>query len=625
MSESRTGILDISGATQDDSMDLLSMIQQPEVATPDAVEKKETSNATPPDAATSDQATAVPFPHTGSALAAAKLAKERGAGVGMEVNPNAVIENARPKELKNYAMNDDRMASIEAWKTDMDNTLEKRKHIIVTKVPKTAQEYIAMMDEIDSIAVDENGTPYYNVMEDKEVEVPGENGLVEIKHEAVRVKDFTPKYTRIRTVNDPEFSMEGDKKFLDVMSNSMNGDPLYSDDTNADSIADGVVDKGVVKNAEIDRQKGALIKVIIDKTQTGAPINFTDEEHAKLTEASEIQLTEVKKITLSSLRVRKKDKTLKEAIEAQNASGGGSTTICFPGSGFRAQMSPLSYGELGDIALQMESVTFNIYWKRLSVIYNKMKNISCGAFNSFDEFLKSFAYTDISMALYGLYVATFPDSNSLEMRCNVNTCNRTFSHTFSTRNVIQLDKCNLTFLNKMKEIASCPPNGLKFMAENSAVRNPKRFELPESKVIVEIGIASAYDFLYNLVPIMDENTFRNEFGEDENDTYKKLMLYLTTVTKLFVPVEGGEYYECTGYKDIIDGLYMVTPQENKILTSIINKYLEEYTPVFELVGVTCPHCGHANRPIAISMDELVFQTHQTLESTEIDESSIPNL
>ena len=63
---------------------------------------------------------------------------------------------------------------------------------------------------------------------------------------------------------------------------------------------------------------------------------------------------------------------------------------------------------------------------------------------------------------------------------------------------------------------------------NSIVMNSHYIELPESKFIVEIGVASAYDFLYNFVPVMDEDRFKEEFGE-LTEAYLNNIILLTSV------------------------------------------------------------------------------------------------
>ena len=91
------------------------------------------------------------------------------------------------------------------------------------------------------------------------------------------------------------------------------------------------------------------------------------------------------------------DKSFQESVEEFEFANS-KITVCFPGSGFRAQMKGMTYGEMGDVALSMDRVTFDQYYKRLSVIYNKMTNISTGPFKDFEDFLKNLCYAGIPMA-----------------------------------------------------------------------------------------------------------------------------------------------------------------------------------------------------------------------------------
>lgn len=635
MSEIRNGILNGGfDNARDEDMDIMSLLRQQPADTPQENvpvvheeakpinDKREETPTVPP----TNRVT--PSGKTGmSPLERMKLEKEKGTLKGIAVSPEEVAEKSKPKQVKSYTMNEDRVESFKNWENEMDRTIDKRKHVIITKVPRIGQEYTMMMEEIDCIEFDENGNPYYNMTEDIDVEtVDEETGQPTYVTKTVPKEGWEPKFTRLRTEYDPEFSVEGDKKFLDVMRNSAEGKPLISEEEKGQKdIASGVVASGVIDEAETLREKIEYVKVIIDKTQMGSTINFTDEERSKLVEAKEIRLTEVKTVNLSAIKIRKKEGSLLEEITKENALAGGDVTICFPGSGFRANMSSLSYGELGDIALDMETVTFNQYWKRLTLIYNKMRNISCGKFDSFEDWLKKFAYTDIALALYGLYVATYPEVNNIRLRCGQENCQQTFDWSFDTRSTLKLENCDLVFLKKMKSIANCPPDRLYKTAEESAVRNSNRIELPNSGILIDLGIASCYEFLYNVIPLLDEKTFTEMFGEDANYTYRRNSILLTTVRAVYVPDGNGAYYECNDAKNILDALYLVRPDEMKIVYSLTDKYIREYTPSFTIDNVKCPYCGSISESIEISMDNLIFQTWQALLTTEIDVKNMPSL
>ena len=139
-----------------------------------------------------------------------------------------------------------------------------------------------------------------------------------------------------------------------------------------------------------------------------------------------------------------------------------------------------------------------------------------------------------------------------------------------------------------------------------------------------MGIASAYDFLYNFIPLMDENTFKEAFGEDLNEIYMNNILLLTSVRSVYVPDGNGEYIECTGYKDILDAIYRVSPEEIKIMAAYTAKIQGEYEITFSFGDVTCPHCHNVTKDMEVNMDDLVFQTYSRLMSTEVDLKNIPD-
>ena len=306
---------------------------------------------------------------------------------------------------------------------------------------------------------------------------------------------------------------------------------------------------------------------------------------------------------------------------------GSKTTISFPASGFKADMTGLTYGEIGDISLSMDSVTVDKYYKRLAIIYNKMKNISSGPFDSFESFLKNIAYTDIPLAIYGLYVSTFPEVQSISLRCGRSTCQKTFDWNFSTRNVLQLQKSDDVFLDHLKELASADPDQYDDIYKKAPVRNIKYIKLPKCGYILGLGIASAWEFLYNFIPVLDEKTFKDAFGDDINQIYMNNILLLTTVLSVRVPDprHPGTYILCEGYKDILDAIYNINPEEIKILASISAKIQREYQTYFAFGDVVCPHCQNVTKDLELTIDDLVFQTYQRLMSTEIDLTNIRGL
>lgn len=517
-----------------------------------------------------------------SPLEKMKLEKEAKVQKGLEVKTSD-LKSEGP--TKNIMYNDDR---VNAWKdsiNEMDEEIKKREAIVVIKKPENKFEYMQMMVEISMVAFDENGKPYIN---NKGVDEMGEEVIHEIK------------YIRIRKEGEEAFDPSAYKEYEDKENDS--------DDSEPDT-------------PEISEEKKKTVQILIDKTGLGTDFMFSDDEKAKIRESETIRVNEVKVIDLAAIKAKRSEKSFQENI-TQFSSSGSRTTICFPASGFRAQMKGMSYGEYSDVALSMENVTFDQYYKRLSIIYNNMVNISTGPFDSFEDFLKNFAYTDIPLALYGMFVSTEAEEQEIGLKCGSESCGNSFNWKYNTRSLLRLERCSDVLLDRMSEIASAPASEFDNIKAKSAVMNSKLLELPDSKFIVEMGVASAYEFLYNFVPVLDENTFKTAFGESVSEVYMNNILLLSTVRSVWVPLANGEYTQALGYKDILDALYQIKPNEIQILAAYTQKIQSQNELVFSFGDVTCPHCKHVTKNLDVTMDELVFQTYERLMSTEIDVTNI---
>lgn len=537
---------------------------------------------------------------------AAEMNRRRSSNLGMSVTKEE-IENGSERTVFENPMADERREGMQAALDEGDMLLKQRAAVIPLKQYESAEEYTQMVHEISLVKFDDTGKAYFDYEKDDE----GRN--------------IIPVLVRLRTENDPPFSKENDYLVMN------------RDAENARRIADGKkpipdsvpLTANTTDNKETKEEdnKSKTINLIIDKTGLGTDFILNEDERKKMAEANEIRLTQVEVLDIASITTEKPERdSFTGKINTYQLSGS-KTTISFPASGFKADMTGLTYGEIADISLSMDAVNVDKYYKRLAIIYNKMKNISNGPFDSFEDFLKNFAYTDISLAVYGLFVATFPEVQTISLRCGRNSCNKTFDWDYATRSILRLDKSDEVLLNKMAQLASADPSLYEEIYKNAAVRNSKFIKLPYSGYIVELGIASAYEFLYNFIPVIDEETFKQAFGNDINDVYKNNMLLLTTVLSVRIPKNDNpnSYILCEGYKDIVDAIYTISPEEIKIIAAMSNKIQTQYQVSFSFGDVKCPHCGNITKDLDLTIDDLVFQTYQRLISTEIDLTNIQGL
>ena len=531
-----------------------------------------------------------------------ELEYQKNRQLGMSITSSEFDDGVSEKPIKLYSENDERMNSLENAQKESEILFEKRKYIVPLIQYSTQEEYVQMIEEIDRVIINPDGTASYNYEKDQDG------------------NEIKPKFIRLRTKEDPEYSKENDFYLL-KKENNMN----ESKNNTEENINNSNKSEETPKSEE-DIKKESVVQLIIDKTGLGTDFMLSDEEKKKVVDAAEIRLTQVEVLDIASIKTVKPTNNFSHHVGKYTLSGN-KTTISFPASGFKADMVGLTYGEIGDISLAMDAVNVDKYYKRLSTIYNKMTNLSCGPFESFDEFLKNFAFTDIPLAIYGLYVSSFPEVQTIALRCGRQTCGKTFDINFSTRNVIRLEKCDQVLLDHMADLAASDPNEYDRIYKDAPVRNIKHIRLPYSGYIVDCGIISAYEFLYNFIPIMDENTFREAFGKDENQVYQNNVVLLTSVTAVRVPDPDnpGQYILYDDYKGILDAIYNIGPEEIKILAAITTKIQREYQLNFSFGDVTCPHCKNITRNMDVTMDELVFQTYQRLISTEVDLKNIQGL
>ena len=495
-----------------------------------------------------------------TALDKFKRAKEER-GSGLVVENKALEEAIKEKTLITNNAENDAMDEVDEYLAEQDKMIQAAQNVKFDRLPQTGLEMAAAMDAI------EEATTSKEVM----------NG------------------EKVKTVNI-ETQESGEKSPEEVTSSNE-------------------------ATTAVDEDRKNIINILIDKTGLGGDFKFTDEEKEKIFSSTEIHLKEVEELDLSTITVKKAEKSFLESVNEFQISSS-KVPVVFPASRFKAYMTGLSYGEMGDISLNNENVTFDQLQKKLTVIYNKMVNPSIGEFENFEDFLKKFAYVDIDLAVYGLVVATFPEIDDIPLTCNNEKCKNSFNHKYSPRTLIRFDKANEKFLNAMNDVVECPAAESHKLLEESPARVHKRVKLPFSGFIIEIGIASAYDYLYTIVDNIIGDKFKDNHPDDVNGILQINATLLGLIRAVYVPSGDGSYTMFDNFEDMINALYMVKPEEISILASLLQKYTDSYTVEFELFDITCPHCGTKTSRIPLDINSLVFLKYQRLMSTEIDINNI---
>lgn len=576
-------------AARDESLPLTDLVSMIEAANNNVVNEKKNPSSGSDEVSTSEATGKTNL----SPLEELKALKEKE-GTGIKVTNEELEKGIAHAPSVDVVDRDERKDEWKAKLKELDDTINKRQAVVLIKKPVNPVEYAKMINEIDSLVFGEDGTPHFEFI----------NSLTGESED--------PEFVRLRKPGENSFDFDS----LEVPENER---PNNSSEEKTDETAQSENDDDEPELSDSDKK---VVQVLIDKTGLGSEFIFNEEEKEKLAEADIIRVNEVKLIDIETIKAKKSEKSFQDVVSTYSTKGS-KVWMTFPASGFRAQMCGMSIGEYSDVSLDMENVTFDQYYKRLSIIFNKMVNPTCGEFEDFNDFLHKFAYTDIPVALYGLWIATEQEVQEMPLRCGNEKCKKSFNWKYSTRGLIQFDRCSHKFINDMEKIIDSPASEYKKIAEEAAVNNSKFLKLEDSGFIIEMGVTSAYEFLYNFIPVMDEEKFTEAFGEDPNNTYLKNILLLPTVRTVRIP-DGDEWIIADTYKDILDALYNITPGESKIIEAYAEKITGLYTVYFGLKNIKCPHCKTITKSLNVDIDSMVFQSYQTLQNTPIDLDSMQN-
>lgn len=530
--------------------------------------------------------------------------KEKGIIVSNEEIEKEMQEEYDKHHLKSTFESDERQKNFEEKRDEILDYAEKAKLVSITRKPTNPAEDALMMQEISQVYIDDNN----------EVVIP-ENAVFVTKKGTGG--DFTPR------------EISGDEE--EIRDNNINNDEPET--VNLKDITDEELEK--------KRKRETTINIIIDKTGLGTDIEFDDREKKLLSSSNEIHVTEVESLELETIQTDfnidddDDDISFLDDIDKYQLSVS-KTNMVFPASGFKADMLGMSWGELANITLDISDqdnedyLNFDKMYKKFTVIYKKMKNATCGEFKDFDDFLKKFAYDDVPLATFGLLISTQPEHDSIALRCRKSGCEKSFVQKYAVRSIIDFDSAGDKYLSMIEKIANAnSKEDYRRIAEDADVRKVKRFRLPDSGFVIEVGPISCYEYLYKVLKVVNnlrnqvENVDENEIDPDISNKYE-LSIYLRSVRAINIPTKRGKYERITAPMKMINILSsIVPPNDLEILAAVADGSQSQYGISYSVKNATCPHCGTVTEAIPVTPDELVFYARQRLINTEITVDNFP--
>lgn len=513
-----------------------------------------------------------------------------------------IVNNNDDGPKRGGSLTDERVESANQAIHDMDELAKKASMVSITKKPTSDLELAELMENLDNL--DLGDLESARAKEDN-----SENAVTDVIGEEVNPNTVVKSET-------------GDNK--------IDNSGLF---VARWTVPEHLKEKQAIP-AEMQEVKPAdTVSVHINKESEKvgdtSVIEFTEEEREKLVHARQIELVQVNKININTGRVVRPDENfMKEYTTSPRKAIGTSAQMTFVASRFRATMRGLTFGEYLDLALSTEITDVEILNKKLSVFYNTIVNTSIGPFTSYEEFLRNFAFKDLTFGTYCLYIATNPESVELGLKCGVDTCKKNFTVSFSPRNLLVLDSLSERFLEIMETTGKLDGvEAMKYHNESSII-SKQVIELPGSEIGIEVGLRSCYDMIHIVLPFINSvETLMAEKHPDDLNRIHEVISYTTNyISAIYFKDESGEYtIREDNIENIVEVIYNLPMGDYEIISAIMSQTDEDYYSEFGVQKVVCPACGNETVVVKVDIDEEVFRQFQELGSTRIDRKSLPRL
>lgn len=372
---------------------------------------------------------------------------------------------------------------------------------------------------------------------------------------------------------------------------------------------------------EFDQDKYDKAIVIIDKAGMGT-VQFTDEERAKMEKVKKIEVQEVEVLSLETLKIKRDKKSNIDKVLQAKKNVGGTSNVVLVGSGYTAIMGKCSLFELSNLFIDKENLV-ETQLSKWSFIYSKMVSSSV-KFKSFDDFIKRTAISDYSTFIFGILCASYPDVDEIGLKCTDTDCpgkvtknrrgeevkTKDYEFKYDIRSIIRAERMSEGLLARVKEVVdnSYVEATAAETHQNSPVCVVKRYRLPESGYIIDAGIESVHDFIYNAARVSDNL---------EDEKYRQSLTTATMIRKLYIPDEEDGYYEFEDKLDIAKALYELYGEND--IKAVIKQNAElskDLTIEYGFANVTCPYCKKVTPFIPVDPDDILFHKYRQATMTE---------
>lgn len=351
--------------------------------------------------------------------------------------------------------------------------------------------------------------------------------------------------------------------------------------------------------------------VVIDKLGVGTIVNFTEDERRKMERAKTIKLEEVETVPVGVFATKKarNKNDISKIVKSINTVY--TTQVCLPLSGYTATIKGCSAYELLGLINTTNNVLLDTKSK-WSLIHSKIESTSIGEMD-FDEFLFNTAASDYDTLIYGLLCATYPDDDTVSLKCP--KCKKSHPHNYTVRSLIRAELMSdelKEHFGRIIDTSASLPTAVE-THENSPVKQVIGIKLPCSGIIAELQVQSAYDLINNSIKsVVDE--------KDTDAKWRDAVVMATLIRRLIVddPDDPNVPFEFTNTKDIAEIVFNLNTMDVRVIRNYGDKIIANMNIEYGFMKVKCPHCNKEYDSMSISPETLLFQLYRQELNTGLE-------
>lgn len=492
------------------------------------------------------------------------------------------------KEIANKTKQERQLKNdVEEWKPT-----EVKKEEVMEKKKKTSNSPV-----IYGLNDDDTGESKYDfdsVEEDDEDEnLPSLNMNSELTDNDLR--SFVPD------LDDKTFKVFADSKIKELSKYRKNLiiNSGFTIEEATKAIENRLKREGKEVNEEYLEKNPKIGIIEIDKKNVDK-IEFTTEEQAKLSKVKSIKMIIVQEEKLKQIKIDKVDKKSKAAYLKAIDGSLAKYSVPLPIIGDYVSFRGAQIMQLASVVKHDDDSTVETITKQATLIYNRLYNGSVinkydddnKVILSYQDFINTFKFSDMNMALYGILVASSMEDTEAPLSCP--KCEKSFNWKYKVRTLLDGESIQDKFKERIDTILANKCNYQVLKDLNTDYNKAIRLQSPFSQNIYEVSYPSIAKAI---------NVFSTMNEDDITEVYHSGLILF--IDNLYVYNKENDNYiqiEEEEIRLLFDTLQNIPQEDVTLLNSVLKDMI--FTPQFILKS-QCPECGEKLEN-TLDIDQMIF-------------------